>query len=76
MIEIFDKNGDGQISREEWMDGWVKEGKRLPDFEVCDQNHRSFSSIILRTPWCIKMENTRGRAESIGNGLGSNTSYN
>ena len=34
VIEIFDKNGDGMVSREEWMNGWVKEGKRLPDFGV------------------------------------------
>ena len=31
---IFDRNEDGVITREEWMDGWVKEGKRLPDFGV------------------------------------------
>ena len=34
VVEIFDKNADGMISREEWMDGWMKEGKRLPDFGV------------------------------------------
>ena len=34
VIGMFDKDGDGVISREEWMDGWVKEGKRLPDFGV------------------------------------------
>ena len=32
--EIFDKDGDGVISKEEWMEGWMKEGKRLPDFGV------------------------------------------
>ena len=32
--ELFDKDGDGVISREEWMDRWVKDGKRLPDFGV------------------------------------------
>lgn len=48
------------------MDGWMGErGKRLPDFEVGDQNHRSFSSIILRTPWCITMENTRGAQDGL-----------
>ena len=31
---IFDLNGDGVVTREEWMDGWVKGGKRLPDFGV------------------------------------------
>ena len=31
---IFDRNEDGVVTREEWMDGWVKEGKRLPDFGV------------------------------------------
>ena len=35
---MFDRDGDGVISREEWMDGWVKEGKRLPDFGVGCQN--------------------------------------
>lgn len=34
VIGMFDKDGDGAISREEWMTGWVKEGKRLPDFGV------------------------------------------
>ena len=32
--EIFDKDGDGVISKEEWIEGWMKEGKRLPDFGV------------------------------------------
>ena len=35
VIEIFDQNDDGMVSREEWMNGWMKEGKRLPDFGVC-----------------------------------------
>lgn len=34
VIGMFDKDGDGGISKEEWMDGWVKDGKRLPDFGV------------------------------------------
>jgi len=34
VVEIFDRDGDGMISREEWIDGWVKDGKRLPDFGV------------------------------------------
>ena len=34
VIGIFDKDGDGAVSREEWMDGWLKDGKRLPDFGV------------------------------------------
>lgn len=34
VLELFDKNGDGIINREEWMNGWVQEGKRLPDFGV------------------------------------------
>ena len=34
VIGMFDEDGDGVISREEWMDGWVKNGKRLPDFGV------------------------------------------
>ena len=34
MVELFDKDGDGTISRDEWMNGWMKEGKRLPDFGV------------------------------------------
>lgn len=38
VIGMFDKDGDGGISREEWMDGWVKEGKRLPDFGVGRHN--------------------------------------
>ena len=42
VIGIFDQNGDEMISREEWMDGWLKEGKRLPDFGVC------LSGYVLR----------------------------
>ena len=34
VVGIFDKDGDGAISREEWMAGWRDEGKRLPDFGV------------------------------------------
>lgn len=34
VLELFDKNGDGVVERGEWMNGWVKEGKRLPDFGV------------------------------------------
>ncbi len=39
VIQLFDKDGDGTISREEWMDGWVKEGKRLPDLGVGYHTH-------------------------------------
>ena len=39
VIGIFDQNGDEMISREEWMDGWMKEGKRLPDFGVRPPYH-------------------------------------
>ena len=34
VVQLFDRDGDGLISKEEWMDGWVKEGKRLPDLGV------------------------------------------
>ena len=34
VIGIFDKDGDGAVSKEEWIDGWLKDGKRLPDFGV------------------------------------------
>ena len=34
VIGMFDKDGDGAISKEEWIDGWFKDGKRLPDFGV------------------------------------------
>lgn len=34
VTETFDRDGDGVVSREEWVNGWVKEGKRLPDFGV------------------------------------------
>ena len=43
VVQLFDKDGDGAISREEWMDGWVKEGKRLPDLGVgCHRCHNQF----------------------------------
>ena len=34
VIDIFDKDKDGTVSREEWLSGWRDEGKRLPDFGV------------------------------------------
>lgn len=34
VLDLYDKNGNGVIEKEEWMDGWVKDGKRLPDFGV------------------------------------------
>lgn len=34
VVDIFDGDGDGVVSREEWMVGWVGGGKRLPDFGV------------------------------------------
>ena len=34
VLQLFDKDGDGVVSRDEWHAGWVKEGKRLPDFGV------------------------------------------
>lgn len=39
VIGIFDKDGDGAVSREEWMDGWLKDGKRLPDFGTGPGHH-------------------------------------
>ncbi|CAF9910651.1 MAG: hypothetical protein ALECFALPRED_006784 [Alectoria fallacina] len=39
VIGMFDRDGDGGISREEWMDGWVKDGKRLPDFGTGPGHH-------------------------------------
>ena len=34
VLGIFDRDGDGVVGKDEWMDGWVREGKRLPDFGV------------------------------------------
>ncbi|KAK4697090.1 hypothetical protein P7C71_g934, partial [Lecanoromycetidae sp. Uapishka_2] len=39
VLELFDKNGDGMVEKEEWMDGWVKEGKRLPDYGTGPGHH-------------------------------------
>ena len=36
VIDIFDKDKDGAISREEFITGWREESKRLPDFGVGD----------------------------------------
>lgn len=33
VLELFDHDGDGFISREEWMAGWGR-GVRLPDYGV------------------------------------------
>lgn len=43
VVQLFDKDGDGAISREEWMDGWIKEGKRLPDLGV--GRHRCYNQF-------------------------------
>lgn len=34
VLDLFDQNGDGIVSREEWVVGWGR-GGRLPDFGVC-----------------------------------------
>lgn len=34
VLELFDQNGDGIVSRDEWVMGWGR-GARLPDFGVC-----------------------------------------
>ncbi|KAG8527679.1 uncharacterized protein KY384_007832 [Bacidia gigantensis] len=39
VIDIFDKDGDGVVSRDEWMKGWRDEGKRLPDFGTGPGHH-------------------------------------
>lgn len=34
VLDLFDQNGDGVVSRDEWVVGWGR-GGRLPDFGVC-----------------------------------------
>lgn len=34
VLDLFDQNGDGIVSRDEWVVGWGR-GGRLPDFGVC-----------------------------------------
>lgn len=34
VLDLFDQNGDGIVSRDEWVVGWGR-GVRLPDFGVC-----------------------------------------
>ena len=34
VVKTFDKDGDGAISRDEFVKGWKDEAKRLPDFGV------------------------------------------
>ena len=36
VLQIYDKNGDGTVDRDEFLDGWWQDGKRLPDFGVSD----------------------------------------
>lgn len=43
VMSIFDKSGDGTIDRDEFLDGWWQDGKRLPDFGV----HRPHQAIRL-----------------------------
>lgn len=33
MLDVFDQDGDGLVSWDEWVKGW-RAGKRLPDFGV------------------------------------------
>jgi len=49
VIEIYDRDGDGSVSRDEFMDGWEKEGKRLPDFGVSPLESRELSSEQCKT---------------------------
>ncbi|KAL8692592.1 MAG: hypothetical protein Q9218_002408 [Villophora microphyllina] len=37
-LEVFDRDADGVIEREEWMNGW-REGKRLEDFGMGPGHH-------------------------------------
>ncbi|MCJ1376443.1 hypothetical protein MMC20_007686 [Loxospora ochrophaea] len=39
VLGIFDADGDGLVSREEWMGGTRGEGKRLPDFGLGPGHH-------------------------------------
>lgn len=34
VLDLFDQNADGIVSRDEWVVGWGR-GRRLPDFGVC-----------------------------------------
>lgn len=34
VMDLFDEDQDGAISREEWLHAWTA-GRRLPDFGVC-----------------------------------------
>ena len=48
-MERFDEDGDGVVSRGEWMDGW-RAGKRLEDFGV---------SVVFFPSYCGKIEGRR-----------------
>ena len=52
VVQLFDKDGDGAISRDEWMDGWVKEGKRLPDLGV---GYHKFYNRLWPWSWARTM---------------------
>lgn len=54
VLKLYDKDGDRAVSRDEWYAGWVKEGKRLPDFGV------SCEGLINRQPLHHKALEARG----------------
>lgn len=39
VLQVWDADGDGRISRDEWMKGWVGQGKRLKDFGTGPGHH-------------------------------------
>ena len=70
VVDLFDKDGDGAISREEWMDGWVKEGKRLPDLGV--GGHGFYNELWVWTsawPWSLAISCALNHIEAFVLGL-------
>ena len=39
VLQVWDVDGDGRISRDEWMKGWSGQGKRLKDFGTGPGHH-------------------------------------
>lgn len=55
VLDLFDKNGDGMVEKEEWMDGWLKDGKRLPDFGVGVTSPCGDSEALKQYTWLVNV---------------------
>ena len=52
VLQTFDKDGDGTISKAEFVDGWFMDGKRLADYGVRSIEAPAVLCVHLRISRC------------------------